>query len=82
MSHTIRVTDKVYDRLEAARGKRESFGRLVERLLTLLEALQTLPIGEPSSSSAPRVFEKETDPMREARLERADLESRRLGKEE
>jgi len=37
MSHTIKLEDQVYHRLERFRGKRETFSQAVERLLAAKE---------------------------------------------
>lgn len=42
MLKTVKVTLEVYDRLEAFRGKHETFSQAVERLLVIREGLFTL----------------------------------------
>ncbi len=46
MSHTIKLEDRIYDKLERFRGKRETFSQAVERLLVagekFLEVYQEL----------------------------------------
>lgn len=37
MSHTIKLEDQVYEKLERFRGKRETFSQAVERLLAAKE---------------------------------------------
>jgi len=39
MSKTIKIEDKVYQKLDEIRGKRETFSQVVERLLTIREGL-------------------------------------------
>lgn len=40
MSRTIKLDDQVYNRLEQVRSKRETFSQVVERLLSILEAVK------------------------------------------
>ena len=42
MPHQIRVSDEVYNKLQAFQDKRESFSQAVERLLTLMEKMGEL----------------------------------------
>lgn len=42
MSHTIKLEDQVYNKLEKFRGKRETFSQAVERLLRAGEKVNEL----------------------------------------
>ena len=42
MSHTIKLEDQVYTKLERFRGKRETFSQAVERLLAAGEKVNEL----------------------------------------
>ena len=42
MSHSIKLSQPVYDMLRVFQGKRESFSEAVERLLTLIEKVGEL----------------------------------------
>ncbi|MFH0913866.1 MAG: hypothetical protein V1849_01075 [Chloroflexota bacterium] len=42
MSHTVRLEDEVYLRLEATRAKRETFSQAVSKLLDLLTSIGEL----------------------------------------
>jgi len=42
MSKTIKVEDRVYDRLEEIREKRETFSEAVERLLKVYDTIKTV----------------------------------------
>ena len=82
MSKQIRVSDEVYERLHEMQRPRETFSELVERLMrvykSLFEASNLLGSGY-HLTERPK---GDVDPVREAMLERADLESRRLKKDE
>lgn len=40
MSKQVRLEDNVYQRLDALRGKRESFSQCVERLISIIEPIR------------------------------------------
>ena len=42
MSHTIKLEDRVYHKLEEFRGKKETFSRAVERLLGAVDKVNEL----------------------------------------
>uniref|UniRef100_A0A6H1ZSG1 Putative antitoxin n=1 Tax=viral metagenome TaxID=1070528 RepID=A0A6H1ZSG1_9ZZZZ len=42
MSKTIKVEEKVYNRLDQLRGKRETFSDVVDKLLTTKEGVDTM----------------------------------------
>ncbi|MBA7607947.1 hypothetical protein ES703_15117 [subsurface metagenome] len=62
MSKLVRVSDEVYDKLDAIREKRETFSEAVERIIEVYTKMQ-----EVSDTLGPAHFLKERS---EARLER------------
>jgi len=81
MSKTIRVSDEVFNRIQALQAPRETLSQVIDRCLSTVEAIRTLPIREWPGVSVHHKPKEEEDAMRKARLERADLESRRLKEE-
>ena len=59
MSRTIKLEDEVYDRLEAVRGKRETFSQAVERLLSIVEAIRAVPLGPRAEPLTHQVLTRE-----------------------
>jgi len=81
MSKTIRVDDQVYLRLQRLQGPRETYSEVIERCLSIVEAFKGLSDTLGPSHYLMERPKKADDPLREAALERADLESRRLKEE-
>jgi len=47
MSKTIRVSDNVWERICALQSPRETIGEVLDRCLSTVEAIRTLPLGRP-----------------------------------
>lgn len=81
MSHAIKVSDNVYQRLQRLQGPRESYSEVIDRCICAVEAIRGVSnILGPSHYLKERPKE-DRDSLREATLERADLASRRLKEE-
>lgn len=78
MSKTIKVSDETKEALEKLQQPRETFDGVVQRLLRVHASLQNVsdilgPVHYLKSPNPPGY-----DPVREAALDRQDLETRRL----
>ena len=49
MSHTIQVTDEVFERLQRLQGPRETYSLVIERTLGAYETIQGIRAGLPAS---------------------------------
>jgi len=66
MSHAIKVSDNVYDRLRGLQAPRETYSEVIDRCISTVEALKSIPdILGPSHplSERPR-REAENEPAR------------------
>ena len=59
MSKTIRVTNEVYDRIQALQAPRETIGQVIDRCLSTVEAIRALPIREWPRASTTFIPEEE-----------------------
>ena len=80
MSKTIRLDDNTYAKLERLRGKRETFSEATNRLLEIHAIMGSLTDTIEGGISFREGQKDRLEIVKEARLERADLESRRLDK--
>ena len=78
MNKLIRLHEETYNRLEALRGKRETFDQVVNRLCSVFETIKAIP--DTLGPQHPLIGGRnpDYDAIREARLDRADLEERML----
>ena len=74
----IRLREETYNRLGALRGKSETFDQVVNRLCSLFETIKAIPDTLGPQHPVVGGRNPDLDAIREARLERADLEERRL----
>ena len=42
---SIKIEESVYRRLDAVRGKGETFSQVIDRLLNIVEAVRAVPLG-------------------------------------
>lgn len=59
MSKTIRVTDEVFYRIQALQAPRETLSQVIDRCLSTVEAIRTLPIRQWPVGSAPHQTREE-----------------------
>ena len=45
MSRSIKVSDDVFRRIQRLQGPRETYSEVIDRCLSTVEALRTLPVG-------------------------------------
>lgn len=81
MSKTIRVSDEVWERICALQAPRETLSQVIDRCLSTVEAIRTLPIGRPPVVSGHQELLDPNDAYRNARQERADRENIRIKEE-
>lgn len=82
MSKGIKVSDQVYQELDLLRAKRVTFSDVVEGLLKMrLKAMELMNVLEGQLRYGGQQRDQ-SDPLRQATLERADLEQRTLKSEE
>uniref|UniRef100_A0A6H2A6E5 Putative antitoxin n=1 Tax=viral metagenome TaxID=1070528 RepID=A0A6H2A6E5_9ZZZZ len=44
MSKSIKISDDVYERLQRLQGPRESYSEVIDRCMSTIETLKTLPL--------------------------------------
>ena len=56
---SIKIEEPVYRRLDAVRGKGETFSQVIERLLSIVEAIRSVPLGPRPESLTHQVLTRE-----------------------
>ena len=56
---SIKIEEPVYLRLDTQRGKGETFSQVIERLLSIVEAIRAVPLGYGPESLTRRVLTRE-----------------------
>lgn len=56
---SIKIEEPVYYRLDAVRGKGETFSQVIERLLSIVEAIKAVPLGYGPDSLTRKVLSRE-----------------------
>ena len=64
---SIKIERPVYERLDAVRGKGETFSQVIERLLSVVEDLRAIPLG-PRPDSIPQEYRHGPEKIRDLQV--------------
>ncbi|MCK4722500.1 MAG: hypothetical protein KAT75_04310 [Dehalococcoidia bacterium] len=56
---SIKIEEPVYRRLDAVRGKGETFSQVIDRLLAVVEAIRAVPLGPRPESLTHKALTRE-----------------------